>query len=297
MIAAIPFPDIDPVLFSFDILGFTLAIRWYALAYIAGFLLAWGWANRAIRRGTLWPNDQAPMTTKHTEDFLTWAIFGVIIGGRLGYVFFYSNGAYLDDPAMIYRVWEGGMSFHGGFAGVIVATILFARKYKIPMLSLGDILALGVPIGLGLGRIANFINAELWGRPTTAPWGVVFPDTPDCPLTWIEPVCARHPSQLYEAALEGVLLFALLGYLAYRRGWLKTPGSITALFFAGYGVSRFVVEFFRQGDSQFTDFSNPWGHILRFGQNPDSLGLTMGQLLSLPMIAIGLALLIYVRRK
>ncbi|WP_069300864.1 prolipoprotein diacylglyceryl transferase [Neptunicoccus sediminis] len=297
MIAALPFPDIDPVLISFDIMGFTLAIRWYALAYIAGFLLAWGWANRALRRDYLWMGNTPPMTPKHTEDFLTWAIIGVILGGRLGYVLFYSKGAYLDDPAMILRVWEGGMSFHGGFAGVVVAALLYARKHFIPVFSLGDILAIGVPIGLGLGRVANFINGELWGRPTTAPWGVVFPNTPACPVGWTESVCARHPSQLYEALLEGVILFALLGYLAYRRGWLKTPGALTALFFAGYGLSRFVVEFFRQGDSQFTDFSNPWGHVLRFGQNPDSFGLTMGQLLSLPMIAFGIAMLIYVRRK
>ncbi|WGI21001.1 prolipoprotein diacylglyceryl transferase [Amylibacter sp. IMCC11727] len=296
MIAALPFPNIDPVLWSVDIGGFTLAIRWYALAYIAGFLLAWWWGNRAIRNAQLWVNDTAPMTLKHAEDFLTWAIVGVIIGGRLGWVLFYSQGAWLDDPTMIYKVWEGGMSFHGGFLGVVVVAILFARKYKIPVLSLADILALGVPIGLGLGRLANFINAELWGKPTTAPWGVVFPNTPDCPLTWLDPVCARHPSQLYEAILEGIVLFALLAYLAYRRGWLKTPGALAGVFFMGYGAARFFVEFFRQGDAQFTSATNPWGHILRLGQEVDSIGFTMGQLLSLPMIAVGLLLLIYARR-
>ena len=152
MIAAIPFPNIDPVLWSIELGGFTLAIRWYALAYIAGFLLAWWWANRAIRATHLWENDTAPLTLKHTEDFLTWAIFGVILGGRLGWVLFYSQGAWLDDPTMIYKVWEGGMSFHGGILGVIVATILFAWKYEITLFSLADILALGVPFGLGLGR-------------------------------------------------------------------------------------------------------------------------------------------------
>lgn len=297
MQALLPFPDIDPVLFSFDIFGLTLAIRWYALAYIAGFLLAWVWANRALRRETLWPDNTAPITLKHTEDFLTWAIIGVIIGGRLGWVFFYSKGAYLEDPSMIYKVWEGGMSFHGGILGVIAATFLFSWKYKINPLSLGDVLALGVPIGLGLGRLANFINAELWGKPTDMPWGVVFPNTPDCPLTWLSPVCARHPSQLYEAVLEGIILFAVIGILAYKRGLLKVPGQATALFFAGYGLARFIVEFFRQGDAQFTDATNPWGHILRLGQTPDSIGFTMGQLLSLPMLGFGLILLIYVRKR
>ena len=237
------------------------------------------------------------MTLKHTEDFLTWAIIGVIAGGRLGWVLFYSQGAWLDDPTVIYKVWEGGMSFHGGILGIVAATILFARKYKIPMLSLSDVLALGAPIGLGLGRMANFINAELWGKPTTAPWGVVFPHTPECPLTWLDPVCARHPSQLYEAILEGLVLFVVIAYLAYRRGWLKTPGALTGVFFIGYGTARFIVEFFRQGDAQFTSATNPWGHILRLGEAADSIGFTMGQILSLPMVAFGLILLVYARRK
>ncbi|MEJ6709933.1 MAG: prolipoprotein diacylglyceryl transferase [Amylibacter sp.] len=297
MIAAIPFPNIDPVLWSIDIGGFTLAIRWYALAYIAGFLLAWWWANRAIRATHLWANDTAPLTLKHTEDFLTWAIFGTILGGRLGWVLFYSQGAWLTNPTMIYKVWEGGMSFHGGILGVIVATILFAWKYKITLFSLADILALGVPFGLGLGRLANFINAELWGKPTTQAWGVVFPNTPDCPLTWLDPMCARHPSQLYEAILEGIFLFVVVAYLAYRRGWLKTPGALTGVFFISYGAARFFVEFFRQGDAQFTGPTNPWGHVLRLGETVDSIGFTMGQLLSLPMIAFGVILLIVARRK
>ena len=297
MLALLPFPNIDPVLFSFDIMGFTLAIRWYALAYIAGFLMAWGWANRAIRRAHLWPDTTAPMTLKHTEDFLTWAIVGVIVGGRLGWVLFYSKGAWLDDPSMIYKVWEGGMSFHGGVLGIVAATFIFAWRTKINPLSIGDILALGAPIGLFLGRLANFINAELWGRPTDLPWGVIFPGAPDCPLTWLSTTCARHPSQLYEAILEGVILFAVIGYLAFRRGLLKIPGQATALFFIGYGLARFLVEFVRQGDGQFTSLTNPWGHVLRLGSDPSSLGFTMGQLLSLPMLGFGLILLVYVRRK
>jgi len=297
MIVAIPFPNIDPILWSIDIGGFTLAIRWYALAYISGFLLAWWWANRAISNNHLWAGDTASISQKNTEDFLTWAIIGVIAGGRLGWVLFYSQGAWLNDPTMIYRVWEGGMSFHGGILGIIVVTILFARRYRIPIMSFSDMLALGAPIGLGLGRIANFINAELWGKPTTKAWGVVFPNTPNCPVSWLEPTCARHPSQIYEAILEGVVLFALISYLAYRRGWLKIPGALTGIFFIGYGVARFIVEFFRQGDEQFTSQTNPWGHILRFGESAESIGFTMGQFLSLPMIVFGTIFLFYAHRK
>ena len=297
MIAAIPFPNIDPILWSIDVGNFTLAIRWYALAYISGFLLAWWWANRAICNKQLWADGTAPMTQKNIEDFLTWAIIGVILGGRLGWVFFYSQGAWLEEPAMIYKVWEGGMSFHGGILGIMVVTILFAQKYKIPILPFSDVLALGAPIGLGLGRLANFINAELWGRPTTKAWGVVFPNTPDCPLTWLELTCARHPSQIYEAILEGVVLFVVISYLAFRRGWLKNSGALAGIFFIGYGAARFIVEFFRQGDAQFTSLTNQWGHVLRLGESAESIGFTMGQLLSLPMIALGLTFLFYARHK
>ena len=237
------------------------------------------------------------MTQKNIEDFLTWAIIGVILGGRLGWVFFYSQGAWLEEPTMIYKVWEGGMSFHGGILGIIVVTILFAQKHTIPILPFSDVLALGAPIGLGLGRLANFINAELWGRPTTKAWGVVFPNTPDCPLTWLELTCARHPSQIYEAILEGVVLFVVISYLAFRRGWLKNSGALAGIFFIGYGAARFIVEFFRQGDAQFTSLTNPWGHVLRLGESAESIGFTMGQLLSLPMIALGLTFLFYARHK
>ena len=297
MIAAIPFPNINPILWSIDVGSFSLAIRWYALAYISGFLLAWWWANRAICNKQLWADGTAPMTQKNIEDFLTWAIIGVILGGRLGWVFFYSQGAWLEEPTMIYKVWEGGMSFHGGILGIMVVTILFTQKYTIPILPFSDILALGAPIGLGLGRLANFINAELWGRPTTKAWGVVFPNTPDCPLTWLELTCARHPSQIYEAILEGVVLFVVISYLAFRRGWLKNSGALAGIFFIGYGAARFIVEFFRQGDAQFTSLTNPWGHVLRLGESAESIGFTMGQLLSLPMIALGLTFLFYARHK
>jgi len=293
MQAVIQFPNIDPELISFQVFGFNLAIRWYALAYISGFLLAWMWFNRAIRRPQMWRNDTPPIALKQTEDLLTWMIIGVILGGRIGYVLFYNFARFLDDPAWILRVWEGGMSFHGGFLGVIVAGLLYCYRYKLSPLGVGGGLAMGAPIGLALGRIANFINAELWGRPTNMPWGVVFPNANLCPDSWLDSVCARHPSQIYEALLEGVVLFGLLAWLAYRRGALKVPGRLISVFFIGYGIARTIVEGFRQGDPQFTSALNPWGHIIRFGSGIDSYGLTMGQLLSLPMIVIGLALYFY----
>ena len=258
MIAALLFPTSTPILWSVDIGTFTLAIRWYALAYIAGFLLACGgptapFAPHALAKRHRPPHDKTHRRFPHLGNYRRYPRWPPRLRAVL------LQGAWLDDPSMIYKVWEGGMSFHGGILGVVVATILFARRYTIPLFSLADILALGVPIGLGLGRLANFINAELWGKPTTAPWGVVFPNTPDCPLTWLDPVCARHPSQLYEAILEGIFLFIVIAYLAYRRGWLKTPGALTGIFFIGYGTARFIVEFFRQGDAQFTGPTNPGG--------------------------------------
>ena len=179
------------------------------------------------------------------------------------------------------------MSFHGGFLGVVMAAWVFAARNAIPKLSLADILAIAAPMGLFFGRIANFINAELWGRPTDMPWGVIFPGgaAQDCP--GVEGLCARHPSQLYEAALEGLILGILLIWLAYRRDWLKTPGRICGLFFAGYGLSRFIVEFFREADAQFMTPDNPVGYVVQLGE----FGITMGQALSLPMIAVGLLLM------
>ncbi|MBC6441705.1 MAG: prolipoprotein diacylglyceryl transferase [Rhodobacteraceae bacterium] len=287
MIAAIPFPDIEPELFSIDLGGITLAIRWYALAYIAGFLAAWWWANRSLRCPELWHDNIAPMQAKDTEILLTYAILGVIIGGRLGYVIFYAFPEVLADPLMALRIWQGGMSFHGGFLGVIAAGLLFVRKTGTNPWSVGDCFALGAPIGLFLGRLANFINSELWGRPTDLPWGVIFPNGAcagviDCP---------RHPSQLYEAGLEGLMLFVVITWLAYRRGWLKVPGRMVAVFFVGYGVARLFVEFFRQADAQFITSDNPMGYIVNLGVT----GLTMGQILSLPMIIAGLVVFFRIR--
>lgn len=279
----IPFPDISPNLVSFELFGFEIALRWYALAYIVGILFGWWIILRAIRTPRLWAGDP-PMTAEQVERFLTWAIFGVILGGRLGYVLFYDLPTYLADPLQIVRVWEGGMSFHGGFAGVVVAGIWFCRREGIPMLSMGDLLAIAAPVGLMLGRLANFINAELWGRPTDLPWGVIFPGAAAQTCPQLVGLCARHPSQLYQAALEGLLLALVLLWLAFRKGWFKRPGALMGVFLVGYGIARFLVEFVRQPDAQFVTEGNPVGLALHWG----GWGLTMGQLLSLPMIAVGL---------
>ena len=290
---AIPFPDISPVLVEIP-LGFTsLPIRWYALAYIVGIFLGYKLARHALSRASLWKNDTPPMDGPRLEEFLTWLIIGIILGGRIGYVIGYGDGQFFDDPMSIFRVWEGGMAFHGGFLGVTIAGLLFCWKHKLPLAGVGDTLALGTPPGIFLGRIANFINAELWGRPTDVPWGVIFPGpaAQNCP--GIDGLCARHPSQLYEAGLEGLMLGLVLVWLAYRRGWLKKPGMICGTFIAGYGISRFIVEFFRLADAQFITPDNPLGHVIRFGD----WGVTRGQHLSLPMISIGLAILILAARR
>ena len=300
--AAIPFPDLSPELFSIEIGGFAFALRWYALAYIAGLMIAWWLAARAVSVARLWPADRPPITRDQVEELMTWVILGVVIGGRLGFVLFYQPAYYLANPAQIPMIWQGGMAFHGGFLGVVVAGLLFCRKHDIAPMSAADMFALATPPGLMLGRIANFINAELWGRPTDVPWGVILPGTlaQDCPgpvgLVEIggQVLCARHPSQLYEAALEGALLLILAFYLVYRRGWFKTPGAITGVFLATYGIGRFIVELVRQPNIEFVTPDNPIGHAILFAPG---IGLTMGQVLSLPMIAIGLALVVLARRR
>lgn len=290
MFAALPFPDISPILFSLNLGDFTFALRWYALAYIVGILLGWQVIKMALRRPGLWPADTAPMDNRQLEDLAGWIVLGVILGGRLGYVLFYRFDYYLAHPLEVVQVWQGGMSFHGGFLGVVAVTYLWARRSGLPVASISDSLALVAPIGLMLGRIANFINAELWGRVTDVPWAVIFPGeaAQDCLL----PVCARHPSQLYEAGLEGLILGAVLLGLSFGRGALRRPWFITGLFLAGYGVSRFIVEFFRQPDAQFVAPGNPLGWALQLGE----YGLTMGQILSIPMLALGLWLASRARR-
>ncbi|MBF0269032.1 MAG: prolipoprotein diacylglyceryl transferase [Alphaproteobacteria bacterium] len=262
---AIPFPAFDPVAIA---LG-PLLIRWYALAYILGLVLGW----RYIRRLCVHPPH--PMSPEQVDDFLTWATVGVVLGGRLGYVLFYQPGHYLANPLEIFSVWKGGMAFHGGALGVIAALWLFARKHKLSFLKIGDLICAAVPIGLLLGRIANFINGELWGReaPEDLPWAMIFPTGGPVP---------RHPSQLYEAALEGAVLFLIMAVLWRNERLRQKPGFLAGAFLVGYGVTRSMAEFFRQPDS-----------FLGFLAG----GATMGQLLSVPMIMVGLALMVFAWRQ
>jgi phosphatidylglycerol:prolipoprotein diacylglycerol transferase len=258
--AAVPFPHFDPVLIH---LG-PFAIRWYALAYIAGILLGWRYGVALIRNVRIWPPSAPAITVPQMDDLILWITLGVIVGGRLGYVFFYGRGAFLADPLEIVKVWHGGMSFHGGFLGVTIAIIAFARVNRVDMLRLGDLVAPCVPIGLFFGRIANFINGELWGRKTTLPWGIIFPGANDG--------LPRHPSQLYEAGLEGIVLFLILRLATHRLHWLRLRGAITGLFVLMYGVFRIALENVRQPDAGFDHMP---------------FGLTMGILLSTPMILAG----------
>lgn len=292
MYAAIPFPPMSPDIFSVSLFGMDFALRWYALAYIAGILIGWRLALMAVKTPRLWPGNSAPMSTAQVEDLLTSVILGVIVGGRVGYVVFYQPAYYLSHPMEALMIWQGGMSFHGGLLGVIAAGFYFCAKQGVPRLQTSDMMAMAVAPGLLLGRIANFINAELWGRATDMPWGVIFPGqaAQDCgPLI---DICARHPSQLYEALLEGLILGAILLWLVWRRDALKWPGYVSGIFFMGYGAARFVVEFFRQPDAQFIGPDNPLGLALELG----GYGLTMGQILSLPMILLGLYMIKRARR-
>lgn len=281
---AIPYPAIDPVFFTISLFGLDLPIRWYALAYLAGLLLGLWILRRLIARPALWPADEPPLNREQAESLLSWMVAGVILGGRLGFVIFYQPGYFMEHPAEILQVWGGGMSFHGGFLGVALAIILFSRFHGAPLLSLADGVAMAAPTGLLFGRLANFINGELWGRVSDVPWAMVFPGAGDMP---------RHPSQLYEAALEGALLFLVMWFFATRRGWLRRPGALTGLFLAGYGASRALVELFREPDAQFFSPENPYGHALRLGAD---YGLTMGQCLSLPMLAIGAVMIVRAKR-
>lgn len=286
MAFVLPFPQIDPALFTVAVGDFEFSLRWYALAYIGGLVIGWRLMVMLMRREHLWPGARAPMSPAAPEDLLTWMVVGVVLGGRFGFVLFYNPGHYLANPLDALKLWEGGMSFHGGFLGVILAVILFCRVRALPLMQVADGVALAAPAGIFLGRIANFINAELWGRPSDVPWAMVFPTADDQP---------RHPSQLYQAGLEGLLLFAVIWVVALRGG-LKRPGTVTGLFFLIYGLSRTVVENFRQGDLQFVTPDNPNGQFWRFGAGPEAFGLTMGQILSLPMIAIGIGFLLWARR-
>jgi phosphatidylglycerol---prolipoprotein diacylglyceryl transferase len=262
----LPFPVIDPVLISIG----PIAVRWYALAYIVGILLGWLYARAIIRSKPLW-GGTPPLTVTQFDDFVVWVTLGIIVGGRLGYVLFYSPGYFVTHPLEILQLWKGGMSFHGGFLGCVLAVVLFARRSGLSILSLGDITCAAGTIGIFLGRIANFINGELWGRPTDVPWAMVFPTGGPQP---------RHPSQLYEAALEGLVLFVVLAALI-RAGALKRPGFVLGAFSFGYGIARSFCELFREPDPQLGFL---WG------------GLTMGMLLSLPLMVAGIILMTMRRR-
>ncbi|MEM9643179.1 MAG: prolipoprotein diacylglyceryl transferase [Pseudomonadota bacterium] len=296
MIFALPFPSIDPELFSITVFGFELALRWYALAYIAGIVLGWWLVVRMVKRPALW-GSEPPLTPALAEALLTWMVLGVVLGGRLGFVLFYQFDHYRAHPGEILQVWQGGMSFHGGFLGVVLALILFSLKNGLPMVRVGDAVAAVAPIGILFGRLANFINGELWGRPTMMPWGVVFPDpgAQICAERFGE-ICARHPSQIYEAVLEGAVLGLVLLWGITRRRWLAVPGRTIGIFLIGYGLGRTLAEGFRQADAQFITEVNPFGHIVRLGESPEAWGLTMGQVLSLPMILAGLVVLTLARR-
>ena len=274
------FPEFDPVLFSIG----PLDIRWYALAYVAGIVLGWWYANRLARDNAVWQPGKPPVTTVQLDDLVLWITLGIILGGRFGYALFYKPSLYAGlftgsdwgERLALFRLWDGGMSFHGGLIGVSLAIIWFARKNRIALLSLGDLVAPVVPIGLFFGRIANFINGEQWGRPTDAPWGMVFCNRHiadlyggACPPELLIP---RHPSQLYEAALEGVALAVILWLAVYKGRLLAKPGYVTGIFLFGYGLVRASLENVRQPD---------------FGMENLPLGLTMGMMLSIPMMIVG----------
>ncbi|MFA7639714.1 MAG: prolipoprotein diacylglyceryl transferase [Parvibaculum sp.] len=264
-----PFPNIDPVLIEIG----PFAIRWYALAYIAGLVLGWRYVIHLVSTERLWQSEP-PINRAGVDDMLLWVALGVILGGRIGYVLFYNPGYYAAHPVEILYVWQGGMSFHGGAAGVLVAIYLFSRARNIAFASLMDVTAAAATIGLFFGRIANFINSELWGRVTDMPWGVVFPNGGPLP---------RHPSQLYEAFLEGIVLFILLWLLTHRLTALKKPGVITGAFICGYGIARIFIEFFREPDAQIGYLAGDW--------------LTMGMVLSAPMAIIGAGLVWHFARQ
>jgi phosphatidylglycerol---prolipoprotein diacylglyceryl transferase len=257
----LPFPTINPVLVQWG----PLAIRWYALAYISGLVLGWALIRRVVSDDRYWDGAARP-SADSIDDLLVYCAFGVIIGGRLGNVLFYDPQYYLSNPIEILKIWQGGMAFHGGLIGALIGMLLFARRYRAPPLTVLDLCSLAAPIGIFFGRIANFIRPELWGRPTDAPWAVVFPGTDGLP---------RHPSQIYEALLEGLLAFVILFTLA-QFGALRRPGVITGVFAVVYGAARIFCEFYREPDPRLEDLGR---------------GLTMGMVLSLPLVVAGLAVL------
>jgi phosphatidylglycerol---prolipoprotein diacylglyceryl transferase len=257
---AIPYPAIDPVALRIG----PLAVKWYGLAYVAGLLLGRFYVKALLQQVRLWPNEKPPFTPERVDDLLLFTTVGVLLGGRLGYVLFYQPKFFLTHPLEIVAVWNGGMSFHGALLASIIAVALFARRAGADPWSVMDVCAAATPMGLFFGRLANFINAELWGRPSTVPWAMVFPDAGSVP---------RHPSQLYEAFTEGLVLFVVLWWLTHRVHALRKPGMVGGAFFVGYGLARSFCEFFREPDA---------GHVLTLGP------FTAGIFYSLPMILVGI---------
>lgn len=253
----LPFPMINPILVQWG----PLAIRWYALAYIAGLIAGWLLIRRLVANATYWGNSARP-SVDSIDDLLVYCALGVVIGGRLGNVLFYDPGFYFSHPVEILKVWEGGMAFHGGLIGALLGVWLFSRRYDAPFLTVLDLASVAAPIGIFFGRIANFIKPELWGRPTDVPWAMIFPGSDGVP---------RHPSQLYEAALEGLAIFVVLNWRVMA-GDFRRPGLIAGAFGVLYALARIVSEFYRDPDPRLEDLHN---------------GLTMGMVLSVPMIAIG----------
>ena len=272
-----PFPNFNPVLLQ---LG-PVAIRWYALAYVAGILLGWRYAVALVKNSRIWRGARPTADEKQVDDLILWIALGIIVGGRLGYILFYDTHVLWTDPLEVFKPWHGGMSFHGGAIGVTIALYFFSRANRIDLLRLADMTAPCVPIGLFFGRIANFINGELWGRPTSVPWGIVFCNarlraTTGCPAG----VMARHPSQLYEAGLEGVVLFCILRWATHGARLLPRRAMITGLFLTFYGLARISLENVREPDVGMPDFP---------------FGLTMGMILSIPMVLAGLGMILYAR--
>jgi phosphatidylglycerol---prolipoprotein diacylglyceryl transferase len=259
---SITFPDINPVAVQFG----PFAVKWYGLAYMAGLLLGWFYVKHLLRQDRLWPGGKAPFSPQKTDDLLLYMTLGVLLGGRLGYVLFYEPRFFLSRPWEIPAIWNGGMAFHGALIGSITAIVLFAQRVGAIPWSVLDVCAAATPMGLFFGRLANFINGELWGRPSTVAWSMVFPGPGAGPVS-------RHPSQLYEASLEGLVLFAVLWWLTYHKLALRWPGFIGGAFLAGYGLARSFCELFREPDP---------GHWLTLGP------LTAGIFYSLPMIAVGI---------
>lgn len=260
-LAALPFPNIDPVLLE---LG-PLQIHWYGIGYVVGILFAWWYARKLVSTPHLWGAKKPPITTLQIDDFVTWAVIGIIVGGRLGYVFFYDFGQFIKNPLTIIEVWSGGMSFHGGLIGVLLAMIMFARKHKFSPFNLFDVVTASAPVGIMAVRITNFINGELYGKPTDVPWAIAFPNGGPEP---------RHPSQLYEAALEGLTMFIILWVLTHRFLKLKRPGFIAGAFILWYAISRIMIEFVRLPDAHIGYLAGNW--------------LTMGMILSLPLAITGI---------